>query len=304
MPQYAQAMKPKRSARSKVVITVSVLVLLFVCAAAGPKIVEKITETEQAKYPHVFWVDNQKGGFKPTKQPPACPDPILQMSPVDVNQATEIGYPGQYRGTDYKAHGFFSFYRSNSNEVTVKLPFDASLVGITKYIDGQSDPQYIMTFQHECGYQVLFDHLHTLGPDFAQIDSTLKVQNDTQSKPPELPYGYFKAGTIVATGAGIKKNMKGGGLDFGLYDLRQKNQMSSNPRYAELHKDKAGHVFYGMCWIDYLPKADRDRVMQILPLATDDRGASDYCSFDVGGSTLDYNNGLPITEDRPNQARE
>lgn len=51
--------------------------------------------------------------------------------------------------------------------------------------------------------------------------------------------------------------------------------------------------------------ADKDRVMQILPLATDDRGASDYCDFDAGGSTLDYNNGLPVTErSTPNQARE
>lgn len=279
-------------------------IFLLICAAVGPRILQKHTEKKQSGYPYVFWTDDMKGGFKPTKSAPNCPDPILSMSPVDVSKATEIGYPGQYRGTDYKAHGLFSFYRSNSSEVTVKLPFDASLINITKYTDGPSDPQYLMTFQHECGYQVLYDHLNTLGPEFAAIDATLKTQTDTRSSPPQLPYGYYKAGTVVATGAGMKKNVKGGGLDFGLYDLRQKNEMSKNQRYAELHKDKAGHVFYGVCWIDYLPKADRDRVMQILPLATDDRGASDYCDFAAGGSTLKYNNGLPITTVRPNQARE
>jgi hypothetical protein len=297
-------MKHKHNVKRRVIIVITVLACLLAAAAIGPKVLQKFTEAKQAKYPYVFWIDNMAGGYKPTKQPPACPDPILQMSPVDVYQATEIGYPGQYRGTDYKAHGGLSFYRSNSNDVIVKLPFDASLTGITKYVQDDSDPQYIMTFQHECGYQVLFDHLHTLGPDFAAINAKLPTQTNTQGKPPELPYGYFKAGTVIATGAGIKKNVKGGGLDFGLYDLRKKNEMSKNPRYVDLHKEQGGHVFYGLCWIDYLPKNDRERVMQILPLATDDRGASDYCSFDAGGNTLDYNNGLPITEVRHNQARE
>jgi hypothetical protein len=259
-----------------------------------------------AKDPNaVYWVDDHSGGWKPTDTPGPCPNPILTTSPGNLSQATEVAYSGQYRGTHFKAHGLLSFSRNQSDNIQVVLPFDAWLTGIRKYRDGPSDPQYVIDFQHPCGMAVRYDHLLTLGPEFAAIDAKTPLSEGTQGTPPDKPLGFFKAGTVVATGAGLYDHKKGGGFDFGLYDLRQPNQISKNAQWAAIHGQERGQTFYGLCWIDYLPAADKARAMQILPLATDDRGASDYCSFALGGTTLKYNGGQPVLQhSTPNQARE
>lgn len=133
----------------------------------------------------------------------------------------------------------------------------------------------------------------------------MDTKNQPLDKPLDKPLGHFKAGTVIGTGAGLKKNVKGGGYDFGLYDLRKPNQISKNPQWAKLHEVEKSHTYYGVCWLDYLPKADKDRLLNIKPFYIDDRVASDYCDYAPGGSTLKYNNGLAVPENgRQNRAHD
>lgn len=295
-----------------------VLAVTGLIGFAGFKVLHKDSEhntqtqsvrplTKEAKeYGHVFWRDTGKGTWMPSRKAPACPKKILDVSPADTTQVTDFGYPGQWRGKYYKPHGLFAFARNNSNRITATLPFDASLVSIAKYKEiSQNDPQYIMEFHHECGIAVRFDHLNALGPEFAGFESSLPLQDSTRNQPVDKPYGYFKAGTVVATGAGLNKNVKGGGFDFGMYDYRNANEISANEKWAAIHKVEQGQTFYAICWIDYLPKADKDRLMAIEPFYKDDRTASDYCSYAPGGKTLQYNNGLAVPENgRQNRAHD
>lgn len=45
---------------------------------------------------------------------PACPDPLILQTPVDLTLATAILYPGQERGGDFKPHGGFRFDNSKN----------------------------------------------------------------------------------------------------------------------------------------------------------------------------------------------
>lgn len=265
-----------------------------------------VTKVVEAPPEEIRWQETSEGGWRPSGTPPACTRPLLPMSPVITAEASEILYPGQYRGTHFKAHGGFRFAskeRARTNKVEVKLPIDAKLTGLTRYLqDGEI--QYLMTFVNDCGLMIRFDHLLTLSPELAKIAATTPEPkpDDTRGLPLKVQPS-FKAGTMVAIEVGAKKN-NNVGFDFGLYDLRQRNKISQNSKWADLHKNEAQQTFYGICWLDELPAADTARVKQILPLATDDRGASDYCTFAAGGSTLDYNNGLPvISHSRPNVSR-
>ena len=277
-----KSVTPQRNRRPLVIATTAII--LIIAAFAGYKI------SLSAK----------------TAQAPACPDPILQISPVDIALATEILYPGQYRGGDYKAHGGF---RLQTGAAAIKLPFDARIVGANRYIEtvpgtDQRVLQYLLTFEHECGVQVRFDHLYTLTPAIqAVMDTTPEAKlDDTRSQPLENGPS-FTAGTVIATAVGMPE-IGNTGFDFGLYDLRTPNEISKNPTWAALHENYSSQAYYGRCWIDYLSEPVKQRALQILPLATDDRGASDYCTFAAGGKTLDYNGGRPVTgHATPNRAR-
>lgn len=288
-----------------------ILVVIGVVALVGLKVLNQNKGSgrnisEEAKnYPRVFWIDDLKGGWTPTREAPGCSAQVLEMSPVDTTKVTDWGFPGQWRGEFYKPHGLFALYRNNSSDIEVRLPLDSSLMGVTKYKEApENDPQYLMEFQHECGMMIRFDHLNALAGDFKQYES-LPTQNDTRGQPNETPLGYFEAGTLVATGAGLNKNTKGGGFDFGVYDLREPNEISKNAEWAALHKVEESHTFFARCWLEYLPKADFDRLMKIPPLYTDDRAASDYCDFAAGGQTLQYNGGQAVPDNgRTYRARE
>ena len=261
-------------------------------------------ERKKVQLSEVIWQGTADGGWTATNgTAPACPSPLLAYSPVDTEQASQILYPGQYRGTDYKAHGGFRFDNNQSVDAYVRLPLDAKLVSAARYLEA-GEVQYMLDFQNPCGIQIRFDHLYTLAPEFAKIADTLPApkQDDSRTTPIDS-HPAFAAGELVATAIG-HKDSKNYAVDFGVYDLRQPNEVSKNATWAALHKDKASQAYYGVCWIDLLPATDKKRVHEILPLDTDDRGASDYCSFAAGGSTLQYNNGMPVTtHSTPNKSR-
>ncbi|MBI5467440.1 MAG: hypothetical protein HY975_04490, partial [Candidatus Kerfeldbacteria bacterium] len=92
--------------------------------------------------------------------PPPCPTPPFR-SPVDVQAATAVLYPGQTRGGNYKPHGGFRFDNASSNAVIVNAPADAEVVRGSRYIE-QGETQYLLDFIMPCGIMYRFDHLLAL----------------------------------------------------------------------------------------------------------------------------------------------
>lgn len=227
----------------------------------------------------------------PGSTPPACPEPLALQNPVDISKVTSLLWPGQYRGTHFKAHGGFRFDSSKVSDISVTLPLDAYLTDAVRYIES-GELQYLLTFQNPCGIMVRFDHLYELTPAFAAIlETTPEARvDDTRSLPLSNPT-WFTAGTVVATGVGHTKPLNVG-VDFGVYDLRNPNEISKNAAWAALHENEASQNFYGLCWLGLLPTESSTALLS-LPSKTDDRGASDYCAQAPGGSTLKYNNGKP-----------
>jgi hypothetical protein len=249
----------------------------------------------------ISWQGTNDGGWIATGgTPPKCPNPILKNSPVETAKVSSVLLPGQYRGSHFKAHGGFRFDNAANNAVTVKLPMDAKLTGLTRYYEvglhsGQQELQYLLTFTAPCGITIRYDHLATLTADFSKIaETTPAPELDNTRSLPLQDQPSFKAGTVVATNVG-SPNGSNTGMDFGVYDLRKQNDISKNATWAALHKSESGQTFFAVCWLDWLPKADAARANALMAeLPASHKGASDYCSKAPGGSTLKYNNGQPV----------
>lgn len=241
----------------------------------------------------VIWKADSAGTWSATNgTAPACPNPVFKVSPVDVDQATGILYPGQYRNNDYKAHGAFRFDHNQSNEAFVRLPMDAKLVNASRYREN-GETQYLLEFQNPCGIAIRFDHLLTLAPRFQAIADKLPAAQDNDSRTTAITdQPAFPAGELLATAIGFEKS-KNYTVDFGVYDLRQPNKISQNSAWAAIHHATASQADYGVCWIDWLPSADKTRAQQITPRSTDEKAASDYCANPTGGTTMQYRGGLP-----------
>jgi hypothetical protein len=210
-----------------------------------------------------------------TKTPPAtCDDQIIKQTPVDINLATAILYPGQTRNL-YKAHGGFIFGNSDNDEITVKMPMDAKLVNAARYIES-GEVQYLFSFLSDCGIAFRFDHLLTLSSEFQEIADTLPEAAVNNTQTTDLTPVEFKTGTTIATAVGFK-NTQNVSVDFGVYDYRQKNEASEDPAYAAAHKSQAQQTFYGVCWLDLLPQKDIAKA-KALPGGDGKAGKqSDYC---------------------------
>lgn len=241
--------------------------------------------------PVVWKYDQQRAEWTTGATPPKCTSPLLSISPVDTSLVTSILYPGQYRGGNYKAHGGFRFDNSNAADVTVKAPMDGKLVGLKRYKE-QGELQYLITIENSCGIQYRFDHVYTLSDKLNTIaEKTPEPTEDTRSNPLEGELRIdVKAGEVVATAVGFPAHGNIG-IDFGVYDLREQNDISKNKKWATLHASESSQAYYGVCWLDLLPSKDA-KVLKKLGQADPSRPAiSDYCS--VGHGTLDYNNGQP-----------
>lgn len=213
---------------------------------------------------------------------PDCTDRIpFKYSPVDTKLATSILPPGQSRGGHYKAHGGFRFDNSQSTDISARLPLDGQLTGLVRYIEA-GELQYLLTFVNDCGLSFRFDHLAALTPTFqALADKTPEPKVDDTRSDPIKNGPKFKAGEQVATAVGFAK-MNNISVDFGLYDLRNPNNISKNADWASEHANEKEQAFFGTCWYDFLPQADSDRVWDLVQAADASKSASDYCDDKPG----------------------
>jgi len=258
------------------------------------------TEENSSNSP-VKWAFNQNElkWFAEAGTPPACKDPFaFDQTPVDLNKLMVIGMPGSYRGFSYKPHGGLRLSDMNSGTIDVRMPMDATLVGLTRYYEGNpSELQYLLTFESDCGIAFRFDHLYTLATAFQEIaETTPEPKKDDTRTDPNISFKRtaFKAGDLIATEIGFKQT-KNFGFDFGAYDYRKANEISKNSKWAAIHNQYQSLEWFGVCWLDMLPQKDVAKAKELSLVVINPAKPniiSDYCS-NAPYKTLDFNNGQP-----------
>lgn len=208
--------------------------------------------------------------------PPACPDPLVFDSPVDVSRVTSILYPGQTRGGNYKPHGGFRFDTIEDNQMEVTVPMDSVVTEGARYLVG-GEIQYTFDFIAPCGVMFRLGHLLTLSPKFQEIADTFPAARENDSRTTQVnPPISVKAGENIATAIGVKADTNTF-VDFGVYDLRKTNSASQNSTWAGEHAEGKSLEWYAICWFDNLGPDD-SALVKSLPSADSQGGkTSDYC---------------------------
>lgn len=206
---------------------------------------------------------------------PSCNEPLTIESPVDTDLVTNILYPGQVRGNDFKPHGGFRFDNNINNNVSVTMPMDALLYRGSRYIEA-GEVQYLLDFINPCGIMFRFDHLLTLSPRLKslveelpapKVDSTITTNFSQSIK--------FMIGEEIALAVGFEKN-KNVAVDFGMYDLRSPNLISQNSQWAIKYQNEKETAYHGLCWLEYLAGTEMTKVKQLPGSGTEGK-ISDYC---------------------------
>jgi hypothetical protein len=256
------------------VLALGVIVLGMYLAMA--KNSRQTTQNNQTTTPSeansVAWMFNGST-WQANNSPPACPDPLTLNSPVDLTKATALLYPGQTRGGDYKAHGGFVFKNSQNDDITVAIPMDAEVVRGSRYNE-TGEVQYLFEFVAPCGIMYRFDHLRTLSEPFQKIAETFPTPSESSQTQNINPSVSVKEGDIIATSVGFIKNSNTT-VDWGVYDLRTKNEAAKNAAWAAEHNTEFAP--YGVCWLDWLSSSNM-ALVKGLPGGDGQSGKmSDYC---------------------------
>ncbi len=199
-----------------------------------------------------------------------CPEPLNLETPIDLSLATSVLYPGQIRGGDYKPHGGFRFDNVNDNKISVKIPMNSILSQGGRYIEG-GNIQYMFDFIAPCGIQFRFDHLLVLSPKLQEIADKLPEPLVDDSRTYKVDPIDFVSGEEIALEVGHPNNVF---VDFGVYDLREKNEASQSSEFIQNYpSDLASHA---VCWLDLLSGED-SAIVKSLPGSGQEGKTSEYC---------------------------
>ena len=239
----------------------------YTCIKSGKKLLWNKGVGTKSTSPNAPASSSPSAGATPTS---SCPTPLLQ-TPVDLSKVTSILYPGQERGGNYKAHGGFGFDKATDNLVTVTIPLNGKVNRVVRYRE-MGEIQYLFEFDGDCGVSFRFDHLRKLTPKFEAIVNAFPIKEDTRTDLVNPPVAV-KVGEVIATEVGFLNNVS---VDFGVYDMRQKNEASKDPVWASAHSQYPADS-YGICWLNSLPQAD-SAIVNLLP-GRDGKfeKKSDYC---------------------------
>ena len=211
--------------------------------------------------------------------PPACAEPIVLASPVDLSLVTAILYPGQVRGDgpkDFKPHGGF-ILKAGITSVELRAPMDGYLTSVAKFTD-DFGLHYGLTFQNPCGIQFGGGHFGALPPDIAAVVDKMPLKGYGESRTePILPPYFVKKGQVIVTGLQEKANPERPGFDWGVADLRETNASSKDPRFRSLYGYAPWNTYYGVCWLDLLPP-EQESIVRSFPGGDYKEGKnSEYC---------------------------
>lgn len=206
--------------------------------------------------------------------PPACASPLVMPLPVEMGRVTSILYPGQVRG-DYKAHGGFRYdLPGQTTAVEVKTTMSARVLRAARYL-ASGEIQYTFDFVNDCGIMFRFGHLRDLAPKFQAIADTLPVPIELDSRATGISGVTAAQGEVVGTGVGLRDSARNVFLDYGVYDLRQRNASSNDPAWLAAHDNDT--MPYGTCWFDLLSASDAALVRSLPPADGLMGRTSDYC---------------------------
>lgn len=207
--------------------------------------------------------------------PPKCTEPLEIDLFADIDLVTGVLYPGQTRGGDYKPHGGLRFVVSQNNAVDIFAPLDASVIEGSRYIES-GEVQYLFTFINDCGIMYRFDHLLTLTPAFQELADLLPAAQPDDSRTTRFDRPIkVSAGEKIATAVG-HTSISNVAVDFGLYDLREENEISRNPTWANQHADEWSQAAYAVCWLNNLSFVQKTK-LENLPVTNQEGTVSDYC---------------------------
>lgn len=229
----------------------------------------------------VRWSMASNGTYSASGTPPACSTPLVLPLPADISKVVSVLYPGQYRGGNYKPHGGFRFDDGSNNQI-VTAPLDATVIDGSRYlVDGEI--QYTFDFVNSCGIKYRLGHLRTLSPTFSALADKFPaaVEMDSRTTFIDQPV-EIKAGDTIATAVGLL----GAGnafFDYGVYDLRQANEVSKGTVFQTAHSDDKDLAWHGICWLDSL-STDNATKVKALP-ATSPGSMSDYCTGSAPATT-------------------
>lgn len=218
------------------------------------------------------WTSDQ--GFWATEGvPPACPINLIFSSPVPVSSVEAVLYPGQLRGTHYKAHGGFLFAQGTNASVTVRASLNGYVFRGARYVEA-GEVQYMFDIIHSCGLMYRLDHLLTLSPRFQALADMLPAPTESSATTRFPPDHWINEGEIIATAVGF--SLTGNtSLDWGVYDLRQRNRASDDADWLAAHPGEQAP--YAVCWLDYLTSVESTQ-LRALPGGDGVSGKmSDYC---------------------------
>lgn len=231
--------------------------------------------TSQKETQNLTWMPTADG-WQASGTLPVCPSPVLK-TPVDLTNVTSILYPGQTRGGNYKPHGGFRFDNAKSSNVTVAAPMDAVIVNGSRYLVS-GEIQYTFDFISPCGIMYRLGHLLTLDPKYQTIADNFPAAVEGDSRTTNInPQVPVVIGETIATAVGITKGGLNVFFDFGVYDVKTKNQASQDATWAANPVHDPTLAQHALCWFDLLPSADAAKVKS-LPGGDGTAGkTSDYC---------------------------
>ncbi len=240
---------------------------------------DQATEPKEEKLPpYVVWDymnGDHWGALEPN--PPTCANPITIQSPLNVKKATDVLYPGQVRGGDYKPHGGMGVSGSADNAADITMPMDAYLYRGARHME-QGEIQYMFDFIHPCGIMIRIGHLRELSLEFQAYAEQLPLGAEGDSRTEKFTVNKaIGKGTPIATKIGFIST-KNAFFDFGMYDLRRQNEASKEPSFANepLRRADKEQSFYAVCWLDFLPD-DQMTTLRALPARGVEGKTSDYC---------------------------
>ena len=254
---------------------------------SSPKLTQTPVPTVQ---PFVYWSNWETGEWTPSSTPPKC-GPLEEMFDVlpigvtIVDTFTPPGRPGG-NGSYYIAHGHLRSNNTPHDQIEVKFPAEGfSLYAANRRVEDyyieeketntrrhivDDEEQVKLTFHHPCGIAVTIAHLAQVTDRWAEIIKDVPVfTND--SRVTFMPSGkYFvESGEVLAHAIGHATNTY---LDFGVYDLRSKND--SAERLARDWPEYVSVVSHGICWAGLFGP----EVQQLLEgKAADSDATSDFC---------------------------
>lgn len=224
----------------------------------------------------VTWVPTADGR-RANGTPPACPVPLALTPPADLAKVTSVLYPGQTRGGNYKPHGGFRFDANTSNQVTVKVPMSGSVVQGAAYLE-DGEVQYTFDIMSPCGIMNRLGHLLVLSPKFQAIADKFPAAVEGDSRTTFVsPPVQVKAGEVMATEVGFTAKGRNVFFDWGVYDYRAKNAISSNAQWAAQHAGYLALAGHAVCWFNLLSTSDEVRVKSLPPSDPTSGKSSDYC---------------------------